>query len=155
MKYILRIGNDYYDYDDAYMYVGSIGDEKVCLPLRQFLKVKKSQLSTSVKSTEEASVSDNNNNNNNNSGKNNLLIGDSDPEAFVDPFLGVLMREPVLLTSSQMICDRSVALQCVLRRGRVRTQLDRLFKESAFYKTFPLFTALRIRSITSALQWTC
>eukprot|EP01036_Dinobryon_divergens_P032793 gene32793-42451_t len=93
---------------------GSIGDEKVCLPLRQFLKVKKSQLSTSAKSAEEASVSDNNNN----SSKNNLLIGDSDPEAFVDPFLGVLMREPVLLTSSQMICDRSVALQCVLRRGR-------------------------------------
>eukprot|EP01035_Chromulina_nebulosa_P030955 gene30955-41205_t len=86
---------------------GSIGDEKVCLPLRQFLKVKKSQLSTSAKSAEEASVSDNNNN----SSKNNLLIGDSDPEAFVDPFLGVLMREPVLLTSSQMICDRSVALQ--------------------------------------------
>jgi hypothetical protein len=85
----------------------------VCLPLRQFLKVKKSQLSS--KSAEEASTAIDNN------GKtNNLLVGESDPEAFVDPFLGVLMREPVLLTSSQKICDRSVALQCVLRRGRVR-----------------------------------
>ena len=79
--------------------------------------MKKSQLSTSSKSTENASTTDNNGSS---SGvKNNLLVGESDPEAFVDPFLGVLMREPVLLTSSQMICDRSVALQCVLRRGRV------------------------------------
>ena len=92
----------------------------MCLPLRQFLKVKKSQLSTAPKSAEETSTI---RDNNNNSGKSSLLVGESDPEAFVDPFLGVLMREPVLLTSSQMICDRSVALQCVLRRGRVRTPL--------------------------------
>jgi hypothetical protein len=46
-----------------------------------------------------------------------ILVGQKDPEEFLDPFLETLMKEPVLLTSSGRICDRSIALQCILRGG--------------------------------------
>ena len=47
-----------------------------------------------------------------------ILVGQKDPEEFCDPLLGSLMKEPVLLKTSNRVCDRSVALQCILRGGR-------------------------------------
>jgi len=85
---------------------GVISSEKVCLPLHQFLKVKrhqKQQLQNKAASEE---------------GDSSLLVGEADPEEFVDPLLGTLMKDPVLLTTSQRVVDRSVAVQCVLRGGR-------------------------------------
>lgn len=73
---------------------GVIGNKKLCLPLHQYLKVKRKQSS------------------------NEILVGEVDPEEFVDPLLGNLMKDPVLLTSSNRIVDRSVALQCILRGGK-------------------------------------
>jgi hypothetical protein len=61
---------------------GERGQQGVCLPLHQFLKVKR-QMKKASETNERP-----------------LLVGEVDPEEFCDPFLGSLMREPVLLTSS-------------------------------------------------------
>ena len=73
---------------------GVRGQQNMCLPLHQFLKVKRK----AAKDKQE----DNNN---------QLLVGEEDPQEYLDPFLGSLMREPVLLTSSGKICDRVLAVQ--------------------------------------------
>ena len=73
---------------------GVRGQQNMCLPLHQFLKVKRK----AAKDKQE----DNNN---------QLLVGEEDPPEYLDPFLGSLMREPVLLTSSGKICDRVLAVQ--------------------------------------------
>jgi uncharacterized protein YchJ len=82
---------------------GEIKNEKVFLPLHQFLKVKRFQKS------EDCS---------NKHSEGQLFVGERDPEEFVDPFLGTLMKDPVKLASSEKIVDRSVAVQCILRGGR-------------------------------------
>ena len=83
---------------------GETPEGKVCLPLHQFLKLKRQQKlqkeSQGIQNIPE------------------VLIGSKEPEEFLDPFLGTLMKDPVLLTTSDRICDRSVALQCILRGGR-------------------------------------
>ena len=79
---------------------GARGMEKVCLPLHQYLKVKRNQLL--LEKTENQS---------------SIIVGEVDPEQFVDPFLGTLMKDPVLLTTSNRIVDRSIALQSILRGG--------------------------------------
>lgn len=66
----------------------------VQLPLHQFLKVKR-------------------NKKNNND---DFLVGKTDPEEFIDPLLGCLMKQPVMLTTSGRIVDRSVAVACLQRR---------------------------------------
>lgn len=73
---------------------GVRGQQNMCLPLHQFLKVKRK----AAKEKQE----DNNN---------QLLVGEEDPQEYLDPFLGSLMREPVMLTSSGKICDRVLAVQ--------------------------------------------
>ena len=73
---------------------GVRGQQNMCLPLHQFLKVKRK----AAKEKQDDS-------------KNQLLVGEEDPPEYVDPFLGSLMREPVLLSSSGKICDRVLAVQ--------------------------------------------
>lgn len=80
---------------------------KVCLPLHQFIKVKRQQQQQQGDKENNAVESNQ-----------KLLVGENDPEEFVDPFLGALMRDPVLLTTSGRIVDRAVAVQCVLRGGK-------------------------------------
>jgi hypothetical protein len=93
---------------------GEMAAGKVCLPLHQFIKVKRKQHSD--KNKKNATNVSSNQNLDNSSKK--LFFGEYDPVEFVDPFLGSLMRDPVLLTTSQRICDRAVAIQCVLRGGK-------------------------------------
>ncbi|RYG65919.1 hypothetical protein EON64_10915 [archaeon] len=76
---------------------------KVCLPLHQFIKVKRKQQQGDQVSAH---------------GKDKLFVGEEDPAEFKDPFLGTLMRDPVLLLTSNRVVDRAVAVQCVLRGGR-------------------------------------
>ena len=90
---------------------GTLQSDKVCVPLHQFLKVKRSQRAEQAKDTESNS---------------SILVGEQDPEEFVDPLLGTLMKEPVLLTSSGRVVDRSVAVQCVVRGGRDPFNNERL-----------------------------
>jgi len=85
---------------------GLRGEQSLNLPLHQFLKVRRHQQKEQKEVAEtEASPSP-------------IVIGEQDPDQYVDPFLHALMRDPVLLTSSNGICERSVALQSMLRRGR-------------------------------------
>lgn len=86
---------------------GQLQNDKVCLPLHQFLKVKRHQRAQAAASSE-AAVCQNN----------DVFVGEQDPEEFLDPLLGTLMKDPVLLMSSDRIVDRSVAVQCILRGGR-------------------------------------
>lgn len=79
---------------------GETQEGRVCLPLHQFLKLKRQQ---KLKQQQEVTE---------------ILVGEKDPEEFLDPFLGSLMKDPVLLKTSNRVCDRSVALQCILRGGR-------------------------------------
>ena len=88
---------------------GEASSEKVCLPLHQFLKVKRHQKAQKEQQNKDS--------NNTNSGSGGMLVGEEDPQEFVDPFLGSLMKDPVLLAPSGKIVERSVALQCVLRGG--------------------------------------
>jgi hypothetical protein len=65
----------------------------MCLPLHQFLRVKRE-----AKAAAEAAAAAKGE-----GGKDSVppvLIGETDPAEFLDPFLGTLMREPVLLESS-------------------------------------------------------
>lgn len=83
---------------------GNKGVNNLCLPLHQYLKVKRQQ--------KQIAISESSNDNN------NIVVGESDPEEFLDPLLGALMNDPVLLPTSNKIVDRSVALQCCLRGGK-------------------------------------
>ena len=80
---------------------GIRSNNNVNLPLHQFLKVRRKN----IKETEE---------NNNNK----CIVGEQDPEEFVDPLLGTLMNDPVLLKTSMKILDRSCAVKSILRGGR-------------------------------------
>lgn len=82
---------------------GDSGDDKMCLPLHQFLKLKRMQ-----KSEKQMCGDD----------KGSCLVGCNDPEEYVDPFLGTLMKDPVLLKTSGRVIDRQVAIGCIARRGR-------------------------------------
>lgn len=75
---------------------GQRSDAKLALPLHQFLKLKRKQ------STDTSSV----------------VVGEECPEEYLDPMLGTLMKDPVLLPTSNTVMDRSVALLCILRGGR-------------------------------------
>lgn len=92
---------------------GELTSEKVCLPLHQFLKIKRHQ-----KAQQSLISNDSKAENKVPSNGEGMFVGEPDPEEFKDPFLGSLMRDPVLLASSNKIVERSVALQCVLRGGR-------------------------------------
>ena len=73
------------------------GHDNLTLPLHQFLKVKRKALKPDEK----------------------LVVGPpADPEEFLDPFMNVLMKDPVRVTTVNKVCDRSVAVASVIRRGR-------------------------------------
>jgi hypothetical protein len=93
---------------------GELPQGKVFLPLHQFLKLKRQQKAAASATLEDGSSDTGSNN----SSTHGILFGEKDPEEFLDPFLGTLMKDPVLLKPSGRICDRSVALQCILRGGR-------------------------------------
>lgn len=76
-------------------------NENVNLPLHQFLKVRRKNIKES--STEHV---------------NKCLVGEQDPEEYLDPLLGTLMTDPVLLKTSGRIVDRSTAVKCILRGGK-------------------------------------
>ena len=76
-------------------------DEALHLPLHQFLAIKRAKLAVGP-STDTSSA---------------VLVGATDPPEMVDPIMAILMRDPVLLKSSGKICDRSVAVSSILRRG--------------------------------------
>jgi len=78
---------------------GDRSSKNLVVPLHQFLKVRRKQQTTLSASKDYA-------------------VGLEDPEEFLDPFLKTLMRDPVRLTTSGGILDRSVAVQCILRGGR-------------------------------------
>ena len=73
------------------------------LPLHQFLQVKRRQQRHTAQQLGE-------------DGARKPLVGEQDPEEFLDPFLGTLMKEPVLLPSGAVV-DRSVALSFA-RKGQ-------------------------------------
>ena len=79
---------------------GQIVKENMNLPLHQFLKLKRQERLKNAYTNDEH------------------FVGENDPEEFLDPFLNVLMREPVLLLSSNRICERALAVQSILRSGR-------------------------------------
>jgi hypothetical protein len=75
---------------------GTRGQGNMCLPLHQFLRVKRE-----AKAAAEAAAAAKGE-----GGKDSVppvLIGETDPAEFLDPFLGTLMREPVLLESSGQV----------------------------------------------------
>lgn len=74
--------------------------KNLVVPLHQFLKVRRKKQHQQQE------------------GEKEFAVGFEDPEEFLDPFLRTLMRDPVRLTSSGRILDRSVAVQCILRGGR-------------------------------------
>eukprot|EP01038_Epipyxis_sp_PR26KG_P006489 gene6489-8922_t len=110
LKINAKWSNGEYSSDQAYQIEvvsrfrpGQRGNEKMFLPLGQFLKVKRRVQSNKIKDA---------------SNNKEYFVGEPDPEEFLDPFLGILMRDPVLLTSSNRIVERSIALQCILRGGK-------------------------------------
>lgn len=76
---------------------GRRNDSQIALPLHQFLKVKRHNMSED---------------------KTKILIGEADPEEYLDPFMKTLMRDPVKLLSSGQIVDRSTAVHCILRNRK-------------------------------------
>ena len=93
---------------------GSRGHHNMCLPLHQFLKVRREARAKEKSQSIETS---------------DLLVGEADPVEYLDPFLGYLMREPVLLLSSGKICERAVAVQCIIRGGKDPFNNERLTRE--------------------------
>ena len=73
----------------------------IVVPLRQFLKVRRQQKSLQ----DEKSSS-------------GVLVGTEDPENFLDPLLGTIMKDPVMLSTSGRVVDRTVAVQYLIRGGR-------------------------------------
>jgi hypothetical protein len=82
---------------------------RVCLPLHQFLRIRRQKKAQLLKDGELSA---------NFNEENPIFVGDRDPDEFCDPFLGSLMRDPVLMTTSNRIVDRTVAMQCIQRGGR-------------------------------------
>eukprot|EP00607_Mallomonas_marina_P010567 CAMPEP_0182422368 /NCGR_PEP_ID=MMETSP1167-20130531/8037_1 /TAXON_ID=2988 /ORGANISM="Mallomonas Sp, Strain CCMP3275" /LENGTH=647 /DNA_ID=CAMNT_0024600377 /DNA_START=372 /DNA_END=2315 /DNA_ORIENTATION=+ len=82
----------------------------LALPLHQYLKVQRQKLQADKEMGD----------------KSGIIVGEKDPEKFLDPFMRTLMREPVRLKPSGGIVDRAVALQCVLRDRRDPFTGDRL-----------------------------
>ena len=71
-------------------------DRNLVVPLHQFLKVRRQKAVET----------------------NSFCVGEADPEEYLDPFLKTLMRDPVKLSTSDRILERSVAVQCILRGGK-------------------------------------
>ena len=83
---------------------GDRSNDKIELPLHQFLAVRRRQLKEKEKDESNNTEA--------------VFVGESIPEEYTDPLMGTLMTEPVRLPSSQRVVERSVAISCVLRGGR-------------------------------------
>ena len=88
-------------------------NDNLSLPLHQFLKIQRKKMKA---------LKDKQNNPNENNGENSnsdiAFVGEDDPEEFCCPLLGTLLKDPVLLKTSNKIISRSVAIQCILRQGK-------------------------------------
>lgn len=87
---------------------GARNQNEMNLPLHQFLKLRRKETKL-AKQLENNDAKDN---------SDKILVGEQDPVEFVDPFLNSLMRNPVLLTTSNRIIEKAIAVQCLLRNGR-------------------------------------
>lgn len=76
---------------------GKLSTTRFALPLHQFLKVRASQATKN---------------------KQQVFVGEKIPAHYQDALLGTLMKEPVKLSDSGQILDRSVAVSCILRGGK-------------------------------------
>ncbi len=92
---------------------GKREEKNMNLPLHQFLKLRRKENKKQKALENYDQFSENSKNTNG-----GVLCGAEDPIAFIDPFLNVLMREPVLLTTANKVCERAVAVQCVLRNQK-------------------------------------
>jgi hypothetical protein len=88
---------------------GEVEKNSFSLPLHQFLKLKRK---LPRQQGDENAVS------NSNSNDGGFVVGEQEPPEFLDPFMHTLMREPVLLTTSNRIVDRSIALHALQRTHR-------------------------------------
>jgi hypothetical protein len=95
---------------------GSRGQGNMCLPLHQFLKVRREARAKEKEASTNENIS-------------SLLVGEADPIEFLDPFLKTIMREPVLLLSSGKVCERGIAIQCILRGGKDPFNGERLTRD--------------------------
>ena len=82
---------------------GVRSNEKIELPLHQFLAVRRKQLKEQKDGGAE---------------NNAVFVGEAVPDHYLDPLMGTLMTDPVRLPHSQRVVDRSVAIGCVLRGGK-------------------------------------
>lgn len=76
---------------------GPKSDNKISLPLHQFLKVRRMQMEKN---------------------QDQIFVGDKVPANYEDALLGTIMINPVMLPDSKQIVDRSVATSCILRGGK-------------------------------------
>ena len=90
---------------------GNSGGGKVLLPLHQFLKLRREKVRKQLENPDGAGTATN--------GEDSTSkFGQQIPEKYLDPVLGIVMKDPVKLTTSGQIIDRSVAVQCVVHGGR-------------------------------------
>ena len=92
---------------------GIRSNEKIELPLHQFLAVRRKQL----KETQEQQQQEGEHGKTSNNAE-AVFVGENIPPEYLDPLMGTLMTDPVRLPGSQRVVDRSVAISCVLRGGR-------------------------------------
>ena len=85
---------------------GVRGKQDMNLPLHQFLKLRRKEVQSQI-IDDQSDPQDK-----------SILVGMQDPPEFLDPFLNCLMRQPVLLTTSNRILEHAIAVQCLLRNGR-------------------------------------
>ena len=79
---------------------GEKKDDQMLLPLHQYLELQKKKAKT------------------NSSNSSGYMLGENDPVEYMDPFLNILLKEPVKLLTSHRIVEKSVAMQCLRKTGR-------------------------------------
>lgn len=88
---------------------GGSSSGKVLLPLHQFLKIRRENQKKALENPQGIES---------NSSNNSSKFGQQVPERYLDPILGIIMKEPVQLTPSGKVVDRSVGVQCVVHGGK-------------------------------------
>jgi hypothetical protein len=91
---------------------GTRSNEKIELPLHQFLAVRRKQLKEKQEAAQNQRPDDESDD------TKAVFVGENIPAEYLDPLMGTLMTDPVRLPGSQRVVDRSVAISCVLRGGR-------------------------------------
>jgi hypothetical protein len=96
----VKVGESFNIQVMARMRPGSIGTDKMNLPLHQFLKLKRRE---NLKKKEQQQGEEEEEEK-----EKKQFLGEEDPSEFVCPFTQTLMREPVLLTHCNRVVDRSI-----------------------------------------------